>query len=117
MPNELAEVLIETKEDARNTKRQLGELDKVTGVQVIKDDTIKFIVKRLVVNTREPTGFILGHPSRSILGPSGTPLGAGTPNDWDVYEINDYPGLLNSGLIDWFEFEDVDGNNSLEDSL
>ena len=85
MVDELAEYLINQKDDLKNTKRQLGELDKTIGVQVKKSDNVKVIVKRLKVYTREPTGFILGNLFRSIIGPSGTPLGAGTPNVWVLH--------------------------------
>ncbi len=53
MPDALAEELIATREEARNTKRQLGELDRVTGIQVRKEGTIKLFVKQYIVYTRE----------------------------------------------------------------
>ncbi len=59
MVDELSELLIEMKQDNRNTKRQLGELDRVTGVQVKKDGTMKFIVKRYVVSVKNIAGTTL----------------------------------------------------------
>jgi hypothetical protein len=107
MPDELTEELIRLRETDRDTKRQLGELAKVTGIQTKKSGVIKLIVKRVVINTKSVAGetliwgnstfgiwgtnkwgstakssFILGHPQAAILGTS--PLGS-QPSDWETY--------------------------------
>jgi len=70
MPDALAEELIKIRNDARNTKRQLGELDRVNGVQVKKSGVIKCIVKQYDIKTRNVSGdtMIWGNPTQGIWG-------------------------------------------------
>ena len=107
MPDALTEELIRQREDARDTKRQLGELAKVTGIQTNASGTIKVFVKRVVVNTKNiagdsliwgnstfgiwgtdkwgsvaQSGFVLGNSFAGILGTS--KLGTQS-SDWEEY--------------------------------
>ena len=130
MPDAYTEELIRQRESERDTKRQLGELDKVTGIQIGKQGVVKVIRKRWVVNQRSVAGegliwgntsfgiwgtgkwnpgvtgssFILGNSVFGILGSA--ELGSSGVSDWEVYEVSDYPGLLGSSLVAWFEFDD-----------
>jgi hypothetical protein len=83
MPDELTEELIRLRETDRDTKRQLGELAKVTGIQTKKSGVIKLIVKRVVINTRDiNSSFVLGNPIACIIGT--TPLGSQS-SDWETH--------------------------------
>ena len=59
MPDEFTEELIRLRETDRDTNRQLGALAKVTGIQVVKDGTMKLIVKRVIVNVKNIAGSTL----------------------------------------------------------
>ena len=141
MPDELTDELIRLREKDRDTTRQLGELAKVTGIQNNKSGVIKIFVKRWITNYKSVAGealiwgnskygfwgtgkwnpgvtgssFILGNTTFGILGFA--ELGSQGVSDWEINEINDYPGLLGPNLIAWYEFEDLDGDDSLESSI
>ena len=70
MPDELTDYLIQQAEDTRDLKRQLGELDKVTGIQIKKEDTVKIIVKQFVINKVPLTGngLVWGNSGYGIWG-------------------------------------------------
>lgn len=59
MPDELADYLISQAETARDTRRQLGELDKVTGIQTKRQGVVKVFVKRYVISVRNIAGTTL----------------------------------------------------------
>ena len=59
MPDEFTEELIRLRETDRDTNRQLGALAKVTGIQVVKDGTMKLIVQRVIVNVKNIAGSTL----------------------------------------------------------
>jgi len=107
MPDAYTEELIRQRESERDTKRQLGELDKVTGIQIGKQGVVKVVVKQYVISLRNVSGdsliwgnptfgiwgtnkwgsvaqasFILGSSTAGILGSS--KLGS-TVSDWEVY--------------------------------
>jgi hypothetical protein len=107
MPDDFTEELIRQREEARDLKRQLGDLDKVTGIQTNKQGVVKIIVKRYVISTRSISGdiliwgnpqfgiwgtnkwgniayssFILGSPVAGLLGSS--KLGSQL-SDWEIY--------------------------------
>ena len=136
MPDELTELLIDQAEEIRDTKRQLGELAKVTGIQTIKSGTIKVFRKRWINYIKNISGDVLvwGNPVYGIWGSykwgstvdSSFILGLGVlglntlgsqTSEWKINEISDYPGLLGPSLIAWYEFEDLDGENNLESSI
>ena len=115
MPTELEEVLIDQAEKSRDTRRQLGELPRTTGIQVTKKGNIKLIVKRVEVKIKNIAGesmiwnnstfgiwgtnkwgstaqssFILGNSLAGILGTS--KLGSQS-SDWeDYYDSGDLEG-------------------------
>ena len=83
MPDELAEVLINQRDGEKDVKRQLGELDRVTGVLVEKKGNIKIIVKQYIIKTRDVNdSFILNHPTNGRLDvtPTGDRRGS-----WETY--------------------------------
>jgi hypothetical protein len=136
MPDELTEYLISQAELARDTRRQLGELAKVTGIQTKKTGIVRVIRKRWIIKQKSVAGdaliwgntsfgiwgtgkwnpgvtgssFILGNSVFGILGQA--QLGAQGVSDWETYEVSDYPGLLGPKILAWYEFDD-----SLESSL
>lgn len=59
MPDAFTEELIRQRESERDTKRQLGELDKVTGIQIGKQGVVKTIVKRYIIYVRNIAGTTL----------------------------------------------------------
>jgi len=56
MVDAFTEELIRQRESERDTKRQLGELDKVTGIQTKKQGIVKVIVKRYVISVKNIAG-------------------------------------------------------------
>ena len=107
MPDEFTEELIRLRETDRDTKRQLGELAKVTGIQTTKQEILKVIVKRIEIKIKNIAGetmiwdnetfgiwgsskwgstseasFILGSSVAGILGSS--PLGSQS-SEWETY--------------------------------
>ena len=83
MPDEFTDELIRLRETDRDTKRQLGELAKVTGIQTTKQEILKVIVKRVIINKREINdSFVLGNSGNNILGV--TPLGSRS-SEWETY--------------------------------
>ena len=83
MPDEFTDELIRLRETDRDTKRQLGELAKVTGIQTTKQEILKVIVKRVINDKREINdSFVLGNPENNILGV--TPLGSRS-SEWETY--------------------------------
>lgn len=103
----LAEEIIRQREDTRDLKRQIGELDKVTGIQTSKQGIVKVIVKQYVISLRNIAGdsliwgnstfgvwgtnkwgnilnhsFILSNPGAAVLGTS--KLGS-QDSEWEVY--------------------------------
>ena len=59
MPDALTEELIRQRETARDTKRQLGELQKVTGIQTNASGVMKLFVKRYVISVKNIAGTTL----------------------------------------------------------
>ena len=83
MPDEFTDELIRLRETDRDTKRQLGELAKVTGIQTTKQEILKVIVKRVIINKREINdSFVLGNSGNNILGV--TSLGSQS-SEWETY--------------------------------
>jgi hypothetical protein len=99
MPDELTEVLIDMKESDRDTKRQLGELDKTTGVQVKKSATLKCVRKELVIKDRDITGDI-GIWGNTLTGVWGTfKWGESIDSEFKTIRLLSYPELINKNAL------------------
>lgn len=99
MPDALTEELIRQREDARDTKRQLGELAKVTGIQSNKSGTLKIIRKEYVINSRSVSGetLIWGNPSFGIWGTN--KWGSSLTSSFETIRFASYPELINVNAL------------------
>jgi len=90
MPDELTEYLISQAELARDTRRQLGELAKVTGIQTKKTGLVKVVVKRYIISVRNIAGLTMVWDNEA--------LGNWDQSNWAAPENPLYWGNVSQGV-------------------